>query len=1037
MKKKILKILFFTLIFSGIIVGNLYSNAIIGEPNTSPHVTDKKLDGEGEVVDNGGESKVEGDGTEIKSSSNITYYSVDLEFVGFRVGYRDETGKITEHPKKITNKENTLDWGASGLIITRLVKEELTYSTDKGVAYGKVIATSHYAQSKVGSRTFEIPFKIFDDEIFDVTVYSTNPNLGGVFSSKNFAKAGENVKVWVEEYVQDTFKYWFRYNENKEKEIVTYSKEYSFKMPDVDVVLYAYFENEVETHNLYVTSNNPNWGEAWTYDNEQNKIWHNNEAVTGREYDIKYEAKPGYEFVRWEYRPRYENSSEKNGKIVMPRHDITVTAIFKERDIIKRNDPTLYISVNNPSWGDAYIVTKTGNIYASQNPIGSPNSFVAQYNETYDIVYNPKDGYYFTGWITSPEIGLNLFADQLTMPNNNLTLTAFFSPIPEYGEGEVYLHDITTRVEPPEGGKIVGNIPDKLPEGDKFTVSAEGNEGYALDYWYYEDPNGNKIILGTDPTIEITMPGHAIELVAVFHKLGTYKLYVTSNNTIWGEAYTEADNGNKVWERLATEGKEYPINQIAKPGCEFVRWEYSPTYKNPSEQNGQIKMPGYDITVTAIFREIVIPKDEPRLYISVNNPEWGEAYVVTDSGKVYANKDPEGAPNSFKAESGKTYKIVYIPKDGYYFTGWITSPEIGLDKSATEITMGDTDLTLTAFFSHTSDDDVDEDEKKPGDDEKYSLTVKTFPEEAAISTSGSRNSAKVGNKYPVSVKLRDNWNVVGWYYDDKSGKRVEIPVASTNMDFEMLNQDVVLYADCVYNDEIIIGVIPTPIPDNSKSQPFLITSIRDLRWKDHFVDNKGNYKEENALTIPDRDTVVAEYKGYPTELKMGYAVEFSMTTAMVAPENAKLVIKPKVIIGNSTKEIDPGKLYDAMGSKLVELGKKYSEIVIYGDNRNPNTNFQTKATPTLPKPKNNDVEYDEITWEWLYYLPADIRNTDGRSKITEDITIKFDIEVYDGEKVADYITYLSKNNLSNWKGKVFKYSWKDSVLDDIYNNAQN
>ena len=1468
-------------------------------------------------------------------NGNYTYYPVDLEFVGFRVGTKNENGTITKLPKKITNGGETLNWENSGLIITELVYNELTYDSEKSVNCGKVIATSHYENSKVKTRTFLIPFGISDDK-YTVTVYSDNPELGSANSNKNLVKPGETVKVFAEEIVSGTFEYWYKFNEAGKKEIVTYSKEHSFTMPEANVTLIAHFYNEAETHNLYVTSNNPDWGEAWTYDNEQRKTWHEAKAITGEEYDIKYEAKPGYEFVRWEYRPRYENPSEKNGKIKMPDYDITVTAIFREKDIIKRNDPTLYISVNNPTWGEAYIVTKNGNIYASKEPMGSPNSFVAQYNETYDIVYTPYTGYYFTGWITSPEIGLNSFADQLTMPNNNLTLTAFFSPIPEGGEGELYLYDITTRVEPSEGGKIIGNIPEKLPEGDTFEASIELNGGYELDYWYYLDPNGDEVNLGSNPIVEVTMPtyaielvaklklnslnkynlyvtsnnpdwgeayteaddgskvwkrlatqgqdypinqiakpgyefvrweyrpryqnlsekngkikmpgyditvtaifkekdiikrndptlyisvnnpdwgeayivadsgklyaskdpegspnsftaengktydivynpkdgyyftgwitspeigfnpfalnltmpdhnltltaffapipedgyqittrveppeggkivgdipsklpegytfgataeandgyvldhwyykdldgniinlgndttvivempGHAIELVAVFTAAGTYNLYVTSNNPDWGEAYTEADNGSKVWERKAIEGQEYPINKIAKPGYEFVRWEYSPRYQNPSEKNGKIKMPGYDITVTAIFEE-----KEPadlNLYISVNNPLWGEAYIVADNGKVYANKDPEASPNSFTAENGKTYKIVYTPYEGYRFTGWITSPEIGLDKYADEITMGDTSLTLTAFFSPdngnkisaisnnyslgdvyivTDDGEVHSfksDESgiifKPdipyrvvsteidgrfvnftinGEDiEKYkknvkdltpqelldimqkylvtsvqfeeseaykkivdrsqiasltasldysllfggieemmaiyaefispydvngisiinvadtwhinaskeairdteivinfkkdpmpdgdnSLTVKVDPASAAKSTSGSRNPAEAGVKYPISVELKDNWNVVGWYYKDEDGDIVNIPIANSKIDFEMPNHSVVLYAKCESGSHSLTvkadpaeavkstsGSTDSAIPgqrypvsvelkdnwnvigwyyeapdghrkyiskarssidfempnhpvvlyaDCEYSKPegttqLLITSIRDLRWKDHFVDNKGNYRENNALPVPNEDTVIAKAKGYPTELKQGYAVEFSMTTAMLPPENAKLVITPKVIIGNSKTEIDPSKLYDAMGSKLVELGKKYSEIVIYGDNRNQNANFQTKATPTSPKPKNNGIEYDEITWEWLYYLPADIRNTD-KSKITEDITIKFYIKSYNGEELfRDYLVSLDGNNISNWKGKVFKYSAEDSLLDDIYNNAQN
>jgi len=116
--------------------------------------------------------------------------------------------------------------------------------------------------------------------------------------------------------------------------------------------------------------------------------------------------------------------------------------------------------------------------------------------------------------------------------------------------------------------------------------------------------------------------------------------------------------------------------------------------------------------------------------------------------------------------------------------------------------------------------------------------------------------------------------------------------------------------------------------------------------------------------------------------------------------------------------------------------EKYRQITI-DSKGNTTDGFQAESTATDPRPMNNNVEYDEVTWNWVYYLPAKLLY----KPINQDLTVKFNIELYDyryrdgKEKVLDYIESL--DGISKWQGKVFKYSWKDSLLDDIYDNATN
>ena len=68
-------------------------------------------------------------------------------------------------------------------------------------------------------------------------------------------------------------------------------------------------------------------------------------------------------------------------------------------------------------------------------------------------------------------------------------------------------------------------------------------------------------------------------------------------------------------------------------------------------------------------------------------------------------------------------------------------------------------------------------------------------------------------------------------------------------------------------------------------------------------------------------------------------------------------------------------------------------------------------------------------------MPADIYIDGYRGN---EATIRFKIELYEGnKKIEDLVLSEKTYSNSKWEGDVFRYSLKDSVLDDIYNNAQN
>lgn len=267
------------------------------------------------------------------SQTRDTYrYHVDITFEGFRVEYN---GNVL--PKNVTESNDTYNvfldsllntdkWESETFKIVELQPTEyLDYDAEKGVATGKITAHSGYGTSK----TFIIPFQ-FAPIGYSVDVFSDNPYLGTVSDSLIGKFKGQEATVTATEKVEGAFQYWYEKLADGTTKIVSYDKNYTFVMPERNMVLVAHFNYDVVTYKLYVTSNNLDWGETWTYDNNNDKTTYVENAVPGKQYELRYQVEPGYKFVRWEYRPYYDNEVENKGKIKMPAHDITVTAILEK-----------------------------------------------------------------------------------------------------------------------------------------------------------------------------------------------------------------------------------------------------------------------------------------------------------------------------------------------------------------------------------------------------------------------------------------------------------------------------------------------------------------------------------------------------------------------------------------------------------------------------------------------------------------------------------------------------------------------------------
>ena len=83
-------------------------------------------------------------------------------------------------------------------------------------------------------------------------------------------------------------------------------------------------------------------------------------------------------------------------------------------------------------------------------------------------------------------------------------------------------------------------------------------------------------------------------------------------------------------------------------------------------------------------------------------------------------------------------------------------------------------------------------------------------------------------------------------------------------------------------------------------------------------------------------------------------------------------------------------------------------------------------TQPVAKQLTNSNGTPAVEWTWLYYIPFDTKIPN-----TSSITVKFDIELKNGGRsLFDYLDYID----SGWKGKVFQYSTKHTLMEDLDHN---
>jgi len=834
------------------------------------------------------------------------------------------------------------------------------------------------------------------------------------------------------------FDYWER-NINGEKIPTDLAQNDNFTMPEEDVTLVARFRPlppPPVTFNLEVLSN----GNGYVIGGTPYAIPNNN-------YPIEAIPDEGYVFDYWE--KIIDNQSTRTQlpqktDFTMPTSDVTLIAHFKKDDGI--------YSLTVESAGNGSV---TGSVEK------------ALPNTSYEITATPDNGYKFSYWekVTNTESAPTELKqnDYFIMPNEDIKLIAHF---------ELINPSITYKLEVKTDGNgtVTGSVDEALPN-KPYPITATPNENFEFDYWE-RNINGEKIPTELAQNDNFTMPKEDVTLVARFRPLPpppvTFNLEVLSNGNgyvIGGTPYAIPDNN-------------YPIEARPDKGYVFDYWEKiinNQSTETQLPQKTDFTMPTSDVTLIAHFK-----LDDGIYKLTVESDGNGS---VTGGVK-------EAIPNT-------TYEITATPDNNYHFSYWEMKTVDGSEKTKlpanANFTMINKDVTLIAHF------------KKDNPNGTFVLKVKS---NGNGSVTGGTNYATPGKHYDISATpdtnyVFDYWEMQTNGINEKTdlASNVSFKMPDTNVtliahfiednntidptgnEYDLIiettpggtatgsgtypeGEEVIVKATPSRgytfggwydeNDKILslntttIIIMPahdytiTPIfipidYNNNTNSAFIVKSIRDLRWQNYFAGgNSYSYKKlcvpyqstNSTVLVNEIDLEDTSYDSY-RNIVYGYAVETELQTAGIElAHNPKLQINYTLIDKNTGNPIN---------NKLVDADKFLSLTI---DPNNVNNDFMTSTK--ISYGTNNGQTYTIITWNWMFYLPTNIKTISGNYlwEEYEEIIVDYDIHInLSGSGIKfDYITAINRIMENNdWGGRVFTYRSTDNkgkpltVLTDLQN----
>jgi len=391
-----------------------------------------------------------------------------------------------------------------------------------------------------------------------------NPDWGTASATPmDLAEPGTQVRLVARESPGATFLRWEVLSGNLQLDN-PYLQVLGFVMPTDDVSIQAVFLEMENPRNVTMSANVPTWGSA----EARPSI-----AEPGTLIQINAFSVTGTFFERWEVlegEVQLEVSAWNWAHFIMPEGDVSIRAVFREI-------PTIYISANNPYWGQVFM-------WSSSTRPGESVSIEAQ----------PNPGFAFSYWeVLSGNVQLQdpySTWTSFTMPDHDVELRAIFH--------EVITSNVTVSSNNLDWG-WVASLQDTAETGEWAGVDAFPNPGHLFVRWEVLEGDVEFV----DPYSvwgDFIMPDHDVHIQAVFREMvNPVEISASANNPKWGWADVElspAEPGMELW-----------LGAWPKPGFIFDHWEvlagdlqihnlYSPW--------ATVIVSEHDVSVQAVFRPL-------------------------------------------------------------------------------------------------------------------------------------------------------------------------------------------------------------------------------------------------------------------------------------------------------------------------------------------------------------------------------------------------------------------------------------------------
>lgn len=819
-------------------------------------------------------------------------------------------------------------------------------------------------------------------------------------------------------------------------------------MPRSDLTVTAIFKNDdiKKEPALSVTTNNPEWGTAWTIiDGKRTVVGEKYKNVDiGGNYTIYYEPNPGYYFINYNHSTS-ETPFISDDVIKMPNKDLEIMAMFAPIPAKGPEGHKITFEAEPPEGGkvpddtDLVNVLPGGKVTIAVTPNkGWEFDYWRFENSDGEIVYlvaeyDPITG---TGYFVMPDYDVVAIAVFKESEKNYYKLYVTY-----YYGGTAWTYD---------NDGTVTNYVEKAYVGESYPlILGTTEENYEFDHWEFRWDKYGTVLSDDDidPTQMVdkgfaVMPKSDMTVTAIFKEIVPTAepiLMVSTNNPKWGDAWVVVDGAEYHSEWVSVEAeKEYEVYYKPNSGYEFTNWSTEDYFTEYTEGvfRAIIKMPNEKLELMAFFKPGNENENEFTLIVSAD-PKNGGTVKIKNAGTLLTN-----------VVAGTQCRVIATSNEDYEFRYWyIIKDGKKIAVSDTEVydfRMPSEDRELIAYFKKCTDGESGY---------NYELTVSVDPIDAGISKIegyGEETTVEVSPDSIVTVNVIPSGKIIesngykyeyvfdGWYEDNLRVWEDE------KFEFVM-EKDRYLVAK--YKEKLI-GEPEIEVNKDS----FRIVSVRDLNWKNYFTSLNGtltgkyfSVPTENETML--QDVYVSKNEKYNKTIKTGYAVEFELDTISVPAENAYLKITPQIVNGGKVYDAnDKNSIYEGLSGKKIE-NYFLEPIIIYANpdnDPNKSNNAYTSFMATSSTSDNifhNGINQHFITWKWLYYLPAEIDS----NKFTDSnkVTIRFKIELFadvpgtsNDIKQLDLVTYYN-NGGSSWKGNVFEYSLKHSLLEDIYNNAQN